>query len=482
LKLSHKIAVVVEKDDTDIRGLKERGLIQVITGGTLTDPDMAADNSRYNYLLCLKEEPVDRRHIFVVLDTLSRKCKIGATVSEDAHGSVLQALLEEMHPQEVLIGKKASDTIVSAIKKFGVPYITRRNETQTFKEQTLQEALQRLKDYEVSQDLKNCQLWNDKFAGAALNTAVEYLKETVMEVENPLSLYYIDLYNSYMTGDHAKQALCMYLDGNTLFNLQIFRGSDPINSRRGTLVDYLDHCKTNFGKRKFRDWMSRPLFCSEDIDRRLDTVDYLYSERNSVTLNIINILSNLRDTEHVINKIHQETNKFKKRKVTAEEINQIRKRTCGAITDLLDCLQIVDIIAGSRTKVPTLLVELINGIDVNESRSFLLSLNKELEEEDEKIRFIENQIQDINDKAIARVKDKIKVVKIKNVKTAPLKYAIEVAKGKTLQKKVDWILLENNCTTMKDRYLLPEVAKLVAQLDDTYKSPDKIKKHVSGNQ
>lgn len=50
----------------------------------------------------------------------------------------------------------------------------------------------------------------------------------------------------------------MNLNGNTLANLEILR-NDTDYKERGSLLSILDHCKTPFGRRLLRRWVSRPL-------------------------------------------------------------------------------------------------------------------------------------------------------------------------------------------------------------------------------
>lgn len=48
------------------------------------------------------------------------------------------------------------------------------------------------------------------------------------------------------------------LNGNTLSNLEVLVNSTDLK-QEGSLLSVLDHCKTAFGKRKLRQWLTRPL-------------------------------------------------------------------------------------------------------------------------------------------------------------------------------------------------------------------------------
>jgi len=57
---------------------------------------------------------------------------------------------------------------------------------------------------------------------------------------------------------HFTSRCSMYLNGNTLTNLEILVNSTD-GKQQGSLLSVLDDCKTAFGRRKLRQWVSRPL-------------------------------------------------------------------------------------------------------------------------------------------------------------------------------------------------------------------------------
>jgi DNA mismatch repair ATPase MutS len=66
----------------------------------------------------------------------------------------------------------------------------------------------------------------------------------------------------------------MALDGVTLLNLQILE--NEIDGKvDGTLLKYMDHTQTAFGKRMIRTWVAEPLMRVSDIEARLDAVEEL---------------------------------------------------------------------------------------------------------------------------------------------------------------------------------------------------------------
>lgn len=73
--------------------------------------------------------------------------------------------------------------------------------------------------------------------------------------------------------DVLQQKESLVLDGQTLSNLNILE--NDLGGTEGTLMDFMNHCITPFGKRLFRDWLCHPLRKIEEINQRLDAIEAL---------------------------------------------------------------------------------------------------------------------------------------------------------------------------------------------------------------
>ena len=61
--------------------------------------------------------------------------------------------------------------------------------------------------------------------------------------------------------NHSKTLL---LDSQAILSLQLLEVEGPTkNNKKGSLFDYLDRCRTNFGRRLLKKWICSPL---ADID------------------------------------------------------------------------------------------------------------------------------------------------------------------------------------------------------------------------
>lgn len=70
---------------------------------------------------------------------------------------------------------------------------------------------------------------------------------------------------------HFTSRSSMNLNGNTLANLEILVNSTD-GKQTGSLLQVLDHCKTAFGRRRLRQWISRPLVSIECVSLPLPTI------------------------------------------------------------------------------------------------------------------------------------------------------------------------------------------------------------------
>ena len=72
--------------------------------------------------------------------------------------------------------------------------------------------------------------------------------------------------------DHLREFICrdsgeaLVVDRASLRNLEVERGAD--GSRKGSLIEILDHTRTRMGSRMLHDWLVRPSIDLEEIGDR----------------------------------------------------------------------------------------------------------------------------------------------------------------------------------------------------------------------
>lgn len=98
----------------------------------------------------------------------------------------------------------------------------------------------------------------------------------------------------------------MNLNGNTLANLEVLVNSDD-GKAQGSLLSILDHTKTAFGRRKLRQWISRPLVSIGAVTDRLDAIDEINSNASAsapTLFKLRELFRGLPDLERGLVRIH----------------------------------------------------------------------------------------------------------------------------------------------------------------------------------
>ena len=125
----------------------------------------------------------------------------------------------------------------------------------------------------------------------AVGALLKYLQETqkgLSEVQFSFSTYSL---NDFMV-----------LDAETRRNLELtetLRDNKPEGSRLGVL----DRTKTPMGKRMLRAWVNKPLLDLEQINARLDAVEFFY-KNGVLRQNLEPMLGELHDLERIVGRLN----------------------------------------------------------------------------------------------------------------------------------------------------------------------------------
>jgi DNA mismatch repair ATPase MutS len=92
----------------------------------------------------------------------------------------------------------------------------------------------------------------------------------------------------------------LIMDHQALLNLEIMQNTFD-GSRRGTLIEHLDHCVTPMGRRRLAQMISRPSMEPHFIKHRLDAVEELMAmDSEDEVLSAKNLLKTLPDLERLL--------------------------------------------------------------------------------------------------------------------------------------------------------------------------------------
>ena len=105
----------------------------------------------------------------------------------------------------------------------------------------------------------------------SLGMAVSFLVDALIDEQTIVPGYY-QVYEP----DSKQQTMdYMVLDAQALQHLEIVESN--AGKLQGSLLHYVDHCQTMFGKRQLKRWLMSPLLNQQKIELRLNAIDEMMS-------------------------------------------------------------------------------------------------------------------------------------------------------------------------------------------------------------
>ena len=282
VRKGHKVAICEQlTDPAASKGLVDRGVVRVVTPGTVLESSLLDQNTN-NYLASVVIEGESAGLAYVDVTT-------GEFAAAQLDRSQLPPELERIAASEVL-APRADDRSqagplppLAAIR--GEPTLLGPS---CFEYEAAKSAL--LDHFGVvSLESFGCQ--DLPLAVRAAGAIVDYLGETQksgnLQLAN-LAVYYV---SDYMT-----------LDSQTRRNLELFAAGRAENKELSLLAT-LDLSKTPMGGRLIRRWLGQPLLELDELNRRLDSVGYFF-EDGFRRANTTSLLSQVPDLERIMGRIN----------------------------------------------------------------------------------------------------------------------------------------------------------------------------------
>ncbi len=282
IKKGYKVAIVEQLEDPKLaKGLVKRGLVRIVTPGTVIDSSMLNENEN-NYILALTSFNEEFALAFCDIST-------GEFVTTKAENlAVLHSELVRLNPSECIIPEslKVNSELIDKIKSFG-SYINSL-EDYYFKFDNAKETL--LQHFNLS-SLDSFGLEGQKLNVSVSGALIQYLITTQKN-----SLSHIKKISSLSSKNK------MLLDFSTLRNLELLSNIKD-NSSRGSLLSVLDKTITSMGSRLLKKWIKEPLLNKEAINKRLSAIESL---NQSVIRReeIIELLKEIYDLERLISRVN----------------------------------------------------------------------------------------------------------------------------------------------------------------------------------
>ena len=283
----YKVAICEQVEDAaEAKGIVKRDVIRVITPGTITDSKVLNEKTN-NYLVSIY---MDNEGLGIAYVDIS----IGDLYTTEIKGEdnyTRQVLIDELakvKPSEIIVNEfiKNDDILIKTIKD-GFNTVVNYYHDWAFDFDFSSEVI---KTHQSIISLDGIGLKNKIFAIASTGALLQYLKET-----QKMSLSHINNINNYNIDNY------MVLDINTRNNLELLETLRD-KEKKGSLLWVLDKTSTAMGGRLLRKWIQEPLLNLEEINDRLDFIEFLIDDI-AIMDDIKDLLKNVYDIERIMGKI-----------------------------------------------------------------------------------------------------------------------------------------------------------------------------------
>ena len=256
----YKVAICEQLEDPKTtKGIVKRGVIRVVTPGTLVDSNMLEERKN-NFIMSIYKTGI---YYGISICDISTGEFYSAEIKDNYNFPMLLDEIARYSPSELVINSMMADCTeeINKIKeRFENVYITKFNDKFFIQELNNLDLRFTIVDNNGKkiEDIKKKEL-----AITSINALIEYIEETQktsLDHINKITVYNISKY--------------MALDVNSRRNLEITEKMRD-KSKKGTLLWVLDKTSTSMGGRLLRRWLSDPLIDVSEINRRLDAVKEL---------------------------------------------------------------------------------------------------------------------------------------------------------------------------------------------------------------
>ena len=410
----YKVAICEQLEDPkSTKGMVKRGVVQVISRGTLTDYEMM--------------KPKDNNYIASILDFGNSYV---LTYSDISTG--------EMNSLTI---KRDDTTLMNEILNLGV------------KEVILTDS----ENSKLINDLKNTYGIEISYSNSYLESDYEYLYKDIKDSKIIMGikhlLYYLVITNmkdlSHITNvEIVDKDEYLSMDIHTVRNLELFE-TLRLKERTYSLIWLLDKCKTAMGSRKLKSWLLHPLKDKNELNKRYEKIEKLNTE--------FIIKEQLREKLYEVYDLERLCGKLNTGSLNARDLLQIKNslayipeikgymRELGFNEELDELRDIYELL--EKAINPDAPITLKDGALIQNG------YNSDLEE----LRSIRSGGKDF----IASFEEKLKNdTGIKNLKVGYNKifgYYIEVSKGQSKMVQTDFGWERRQTLTNCERFISPEL-------------------------
>ncbi len=298
----HKVAIIEQLEDPKkAKGLVKRGLVRIVTKGTLIESNLL-DATTNNYIFALLVQ--GEEYNYALADLSTGEFLTGSLNNEDLILAEMQrrAIAECLVPESLLVNQE----LINQIKKIGAtvnsypdyyfkPDTASKILHEQFNVKSLKAfGLEEQKEKKKGSREKEGNNTNEiRVAGALFNYLLETQKKSLSHFKRIKQVKHSDI---------------MQLDRSTLLNLELLTNMRNISEQgklgaKGTLLSVIDKTITVLGKRMLKRIIKEPLLKKEKIKQRLDAVEEL-NQKVLQREDVKTLLKNVYDLERLIGRIN----------------------------------------------------------------------------------------------------------------------------------------------------------------------------------
>ena len=270
----YKVAICEQLEDPKkTKGIVKRGVIRVVTPGTLVDSNMLEERKN-NYIMSIFKTGI---YFGISVCDISTGEFYSAEIKEQNNFPTLLDEIARYTPSELVVNSmmaNCEEEMAKIKERFENVYITKFNDK--FFKTELNNIDLRFNI--IDNDGKKLENIKEKtLIIASINALVEYIEETQktsLDHINKITIYNLSKY--------------MALDINARRNLELTEKMRD-KSKKGTLLWVLDKTSTSMGGRLLRRWLNDPLIDVKEINTRLNAVKELKDDlmlRGEITENL----------------------------------------------------------------------------------------------------------------------------------------------------------------------------------------------------
>jgi len=283
IKKGYKVAICEQLEDPKTaKGIVKRGVVRVITPGTVIDSSMISDQTN-NYLMSVSGEGLEFGLSFLEVST-GEFMTTQFTDNQNYDKIISEAA--RIHPAECILPPALFENkkLTQRLKDLGIAL--NKFDTDAFDPKSARDRL--LKHFAVL-TLEGMGFEKLGFDVSASGAALEYAMTTQMR-----DLKHIQTVRTYSENEF------MVLDSITLRNLEIIQSIR--GGGAGSLLSVIDRTGTPMGGRLLRKWLLLPLISVNKITERLDAVEEIV-KKTLLRYDLRSQLQRIRDIERLIGRI-----------------------------------------------------------------------------------------------------------------------------------------------------------------------------------